>query len=130
MTKIFSGLLLILFLGSCYRSAPGNSFDMDLVITADSMVTLLADLHMADGIITALKDQKKSIDHLSTEYFEAVLQKHAIDRKIFEESMRYYAFHTEDLNEIYERVIINLSKKESLIHSEIKADTLSHDTLP
>ena len=130
MTKIFSGLLFIFFLGSCYPSAPEIPFDMKLVITADSMVTLLTDLHTADGIITLLKDQKKSIDHLSNEYFEAVLQKHMIDRKKFEESMRYYAFHTEDLNEIYERVIINLSKKESLIHSEIKADTASSDTLP
>jgi hypothetical protein len=28
--------------------------------------------------------------------------------------MRYYAFHTEELDEIYERVIIDLSKRESM----------------
>ena len=130
MTKILSGLLLILSLGSCYRSAPEASFNMSLVISADSMVTLLTDLHTADGIINLSKDKKKPIGHLSTDYFEAVLQKHRIDRAIFEESMRYYAFHTEELNEIYEQVIINLSKKESIVYPEKETDTASHSALP
>jgi hypothetical protein len=114
MRKILSSLFLILTLGSCYHIAPDPDFDMALVVPSDSMVSLLIDLHMVDGIITTLKDRKKPTLHLSNEYFEAVLQKHAIDTAKFEESMRYYAFHTEELNKIYDKVIINLSKKESM----------------
>jgi len=123
MKNILGWLCLLLSLGSCYRSAPDPSFNMTLVIPADSMVTLLTDLHTADGIVSTLKDKKKPVEQLSTEYFEAILKKHAIGRDVFEESMRYYAFHAEKLNEIYEQVIINLSKQESWFQpqQEIKA---------
>jgi hypothetical protein len=114
MRKILSSLFLIITLGSCYHTAPDPAFNMTLVIKQDSMVTLLTDLHLADGIIATLKDRKKPTEHLSNEYFDAVLQKHAIDSARFEESMRYYAFHTEELDDIYDRVIVNLSKEESM----------------
>ena len=89
---------------------------MDLVLPSDSMITLLTDLHMAEGIVNALKSKEQPAGHLSTEYFEAVLRRHTISREAFEESMRYYAFHTEELDKIYEKVITDLSKKESLAH--------------
>ena len=115
MKKIFGAFLLLISLGSCYRTATDPAFEMQLVLPADSMVSLLTDIHLVDGIITDLKAKKTSTTHLSSEYFEAILQKHNIDKAVFDESMRYYAFHTEELNEIYEEVIINLSKRESLI---------------
>jgi len=130
MKKFLSGLIFIFYLGSCYHSSQETSFKMDLVIPADSMVSLLCDLHMVDGIIANLKDKKTPVGHLSNEYFEAVLKKHLIDRETFEESMRYYAFHTEKLDEIYEQVIINLSKMESMINSKKEADSLLHEALP
>jgi hypothetical protein len=115
MTKILTGLLFIFALGSCYHTTPDPSFDMSLVIPADSMVTLLTDLHLADGVINTIKVKEKSIGHLSNEYFSAVLDKHKIGRDTFDESLRYYAYHTEELNKIYEKVIVNLSKIESIV---------------
>jgi len=49
-----------------------------------------------------------------------VLVKHGIDRETFEESIRYYAFHAEQFNEIYEKVINELGKKESLYRQQIE----------
>lgn len=115
MTKILTGLLFILALGSCYHTTPDPSFNMTMVIPADSMVTLLTDLHLADGVITTIKVKEKSIENLSNEYFSAVLDKHKIGRDTFEESLHYYAYHTEELNKIYEKVIVNLSKIESMV---------------
>ena len=114
MKKVLSGLLFIVYLASCYRSEPEPEFKMKLVLPADSMVSLLSDLHTIDGIINLYKDKKKPVEHLSNEYFEFILRNHAINKDIFEESMRYYAFHTEELDEIYEQVIIDLSKRESM----------------
>ena len=125
MTKILSWLILMLSLASCYHSSPETSFNMKLVLPADSMVTILSDLHTVEGIFNVLKDNKQPVGHLANEYFEAVLKNHAIDKEIFQESMRYYAFHTEELDKIYERVIINLSMKESMINTVIEPDSLS-----
>jgi hypothetical protein len=118
MVKILSGFVIILALVSCYHAAPDPAFKTGLIIPADSMVTLLTDLHLADGVINTIKLQDKSLKHLSTEYFSAILEKHRIGRDTFDESMRYYAYHTEELNEIYEKVIVNLSKIESISSSK------------
>jgi hypothetical protein len=114
MVKILSGLFIIFILGSCYHSVKEPYFNKDLVIPADSMVTLLTDLHLADGVITTVKLKDKSLEHLSSEYFSVILEKHKIGRDTFNESIRYYAYHTEELSKIYEKVIVNLSKIESL----------------
>jgi hypothetical protein len=118
MIKILSRLLFIFALCSCYHTTRDPSFNMALVIPADSMVTLLTDLHLADGVINTIKVKEKSIEHLSNEYFSTVLDKHKIGRDTFEESLRYYAYHTEELSKIYEKVIVNLSKIESMVPSK------------
>ena len=117
MVKILSGLIIILALGSCYHIVPDPAFNKNLVMPADSMVTLLTELHLADGVVTTIKLKDKSLAHLSTEYFSVILEKHKLGRDTFEESLRYYAYHTEELNKIYEKVIINLSKIESMATS-------------
>lgn len=114
MVKILSGLLIILALVSCYHTPPDPEFKMDLVIPADSMVSLLTDMHIADGAINTVRLKNQSIKSFSTNYFSQILEKHRIGRDTFEESMRYYAYHTEELNKIYEKVIVNLSKIESV----------------
>jgi hypothetical protein len=119
MIKILSRLLIVLALCSCYHTAPDPSFNKNLIIPADSMVTLLTDLHLADGVVTTIKlKDKTSLGHLSTEYFAVIMKKHKIGKDTFEESLRYYAYHTEEMNKIYEKVIVNLSKTESMATSK------------
>ena len=122
MKKLISALILVSCLASCYHSEPEAGFDMSKVIQSDSMVSLLTDMHIADGIISTRKDKSIPVGHLSGEYFEVILKKHQIDREIFEESMRYYAYHTEEFSVIYEKVIINLSLKESAVSSTKEPD--------
>jgi hypothetical protein len=122
MKKVPGLFIILLILASCYHSAPDPDFNMDLVIQADSMVSLLTDIHLAEGIISSLKSKHQPVGHLSSEYFEVVLKRHSISREAFEESLQYYAFHTEELDEIYEKVITELSKRESLYRQEVTAE--------
>jgi hypothetical protein len=122
MKKIFCSILSFIFLAACYHSAPEPTFNMALVLPADSMESLLTDIHIADGIVSVLKNKQQPAGKLSSEYFNAILDNHALSREAFEESMRYYAYHTEELDKIYEQVITDLSKKESLVHQV--SDTL------
>jgi hypothetical protein len=115
MARILTGLLFLIALGSCYHTAKEPSFNMTMVIPADSMVSLLTDIHLADGVINTIKIKDKPIEHLSNEYFSVVMDKHKIGRDTFEESLRYYAYHVEELDKIYEKVIVNLSKIESMV---------------
>jgi hypothetical protein len=126
MKKLVSAIFLVFILASCYQTKPDPEFNMDKVISADSMVSLLTDIHIADGIISTRKDKSIPVGHLAGEYFEVILKKHRIDKETFEESMRYYAYHTEVFSGIYEKVITNLSLKESIIPSGPEAK----DTIP
>jgi hypothetical protein len=121
--KLINRLLILMFLTSCYGTATGPDFNMNLVEPADSMVTLLTDLHLADGEVSVLKNKEHTAGQLSSEYFEAILKKHDLTREEFEESMRYYSFHTEELDKIYEEIITNLSLKESIARTPKDADT-------
>jgi hypothetical protein len=120
--KLFSRLLLLILLASCYGSAPEPKFNTALVLPADSMVSLLTDFHLAEGEVNVLKNKEHPAGHLSSEYFDAILKKHSLSREEFEESMRYYAFHTEELDKIYEKIITDLSKKESLARPSKEAE--------
>lgn len=115
MGRIITGFILLVSLGSCYQNIRPPDFDMSLVIPADSMVSLLTDLHMADAMVNI--EQKKSLpaENLAGEYFHTVLQKHQVSYPSFEESMRYYVYHAETFNAMYEEVIVNLSKLESQV---------------
>jgi len=123
MSNLFIGLILVFGLASCYQTAPDKEFDMSKVLPPDSMVSLLTDLHLADGIISTLKDKKVSVENMASEYFVVILEKHKIDKTIFEESMRYYAYHTEKFDEIYEKVVTNLGIRESIINVAKGEDT-------
>lgn len=125
MRKLFLSLFLAIALTACYQVSPGPDFDMAKVITPDSMISLLTDMHMVDGIISSRKDKKIPTGHLAGEYFDVILKKHNIDRQIFEESMRYYAYHTEEFNDIYEKVITNLSLIESSTIRPKEPDSLA-----
>jgi len=120
MKKFSTALLGILILVSCYRTAPEPAFDMSRVLPADSMVSLLVDVHLAEGALNVGINNKPPVEKLSSRYFEEVLVKHSIDRKTFEESIRYYSFHAEQFNEIYEKVITELGKKESMYRQQIE----------
>jgi hypothetical protein len=117
MRKLFYLLFLITGLASCYQTTSEPEFDMALVLPPDSMVFLLADLHMADAYVESIKDKKISKEHMASEYFNIILDGHRIDRQTFDESMRYYSYHTEEMDDIYEKVIVELSKRESKLIS-------------
>jgi hypothetical protein len=114
MKKAISVILLSFLLASCYHPAPKPQFNMKLVIRPDSMEVLLVDMHIAEGMVSVLKNKEQTSGVLSSEYFDAILKKHNLNRESFEESVKYYAYHTEKMDDIYEKVITDLSKLESL----------------
>lgn len=125
MKKASGIILFLILLASCYHPEPKPSFNMKLVIRPDSMEVLLVDMHVAEGMVSVLKNKELPAGKLSTEYFDAILTKHDISRESFEESMRYYAYHTEQMDKIYEQVITDLSKLESL--SKPSTETMKPD---
>ena len=78
------------------------------VLSSSKMVNVISDLHFADAMGMGLF--QKNLD--SAEIYNWVFEKNAVTRAEFDSSMIYYANHSDKFNEIYEKVLSNLQKKQ------------------
>lgn len=122
-----NSLLLFLFLSfilcSCYQESIDNmNIDESRVIPPEKMEPLLTDLFLVEGAVSYMADKGTPIDGYSKKYFEEVLEKHDVTRKEFEESIKYYTYHIQKLDKIFENVIVNLSKLETEVLTEIEEE--------
>jgi hypothetical protein len=88
---------------------------------------VLTDIHLIEGVTGTLKEKDSVLAVIASEAYSIVLEKHKLDRKTFEENIRYYSYYAEKLDEIYEKVINNLGKLESEI--TVKKEESSEDTV-
>lgn len=116
MGKTLYWTIIIIFLVSCYRRAPGPVFDDSVILSPDSMVSLLKDVHLVEGTISSSQQKDSVLEVISSEEFNLILSKYGLDRRSFEENIRYYSYRTEELDQIYEKVIIDLGQLESKIN--------------
>lgn len=97
------------------------------VLSPDSMAIILTDIHLVEG---AKVGENMLGDSLrAPHYFREIYDKYGITENYFEKSFDHYTALPEAMNQIYEKVIENLSKlemsppRESLI--EEKQDTVN-----
>jgi hypothetical protein len=114
MFKKIIPLIILFFLASCYREAPDKqvNFDMSKVIPQEKMVEVMTDMHLLEGAVLQ-KQRQNAVSYKASPYYNIILEKHQITGEQFEESVRYYTYHTGMMDKIFEEVIVNLSKKES-----------------
>lgn len=115
--KVIRNILLLALLTSCYHKQQESSFNPDLVMPPDKMVAVLVDIHLVDGALGTKQRQGADMKELSGPYLDFVLEKHQITREMLDESTRYYAYHMEEYSGIYEKVLDELGKIQSLERS-------------
>lgn len=117
-------------MGSCYQKQKEQEYDMSLVLSPQRMTSLLTDMQLMDAALS-MRQRKGIIPEKSaTPYFDYLLESHQVTREEFEESMRYYAYHIDELHAIYEQVIVDISKmeielKEVKDSTRVETDTIS-----
>jgi len=120
---LFRLLFLPFVLFSCYEeSADHMNIDEARVISPEKMESLLTDLFLVEGAVSYMADKGTPIDGYSKKYFEEVLEKHNVTRPEFEESIKYYTYHIEKLDKLFENVIVNLSELETKVIIEVEEE--------
>lgn len=94
------------------------TFDMTKVIPKEKMIKVITDLQIVDGAVATQAKGESQQSKYAQVYLDYVLKENNITKEELDESIRYYAYHIEELDKIYEQVIINLSKTESEIKKE------------
>ena len=106
-------LIALLTLVGC--SHMGNGGRPADVIAPDSMVQIMADIHIAD----AVADQKFGTDKPNRGFTNAmytrIYELHHITAAQYKASFTYYETHPAAMDKVYEQVITEISKRAALM---------------
>tara|TARA_B100000767_G_scaffold78886_1_gene75560 strand:- start:966 stop:1310 length:345 start_codon:yes stop_codon:yes gene_type:complete len=111
-------ILFALFILSLFSCSENNSQLMSVdVIDKTSFVRILEEVHLieAEYQLTKINKKEKSANKLINDYTK-LYSKFEITELQFENTMNYYSNHSEELEGIYEEVLINLKKRKSVLN--------------
>jgi len=86
------------------------------VLSRQQMVPILADVHIAQAA-TGTYNTADSVRYSMNEFLPFILKIHHTTKAQYDSSISYYTSHPDMMEEIYDSVIIELSKKQG----EVKA---------
>ncbi len=116
------GLVWLLAAASC---APKQKDISDLkvpenIIPPDSMVVLIADLQLAESALREFKRLGRESKERNVAMIENIFEKHHTTPERFDASKKYYDQHLELYQQIYEQVIVLLTRRQTEILNEDK----------
>ena len=86
----------------------------DDVLPPDSMVSILVDFHLVEGVLVYKQQHKEPTEQLSADLYAMILKKHNIDRETFSHALTFYSEHPRVYMKIYNQVL----EKLSMLHGE------------
>ena len=114
--KIYLALVILIFcLISCNEKKPEGG-----VLSEDKMVSVFVDIHLTEGIASAMPIPYDSSQTLYKLMEMDVFLKHDVSDSVFNESLRYYLQYPDQMDQIYARVIDSLVVRETKPVSEEK----------
>ena len=96
---------------ACNSSAPEVIIPPE-VMSKDSMVSILVDVHLLEATID-LGIMQGAIDPKQADKYYPVFKKHNITRQQYDKNLLFYSSHPELLDQIYDKVIAGLSRKQA-----------------
>lgn len=113
-------LALVMGLMACKQevSVKGSEY-----LTQESLVEVLVDIHMADGITNDRKFYRRYEDVDSVDLLGPILEKHEVSRQMFDTTMHAYTRHPELLDQVYNEVLMKLNMMLDELDEEKKEET-------
>lgn len=111
--KVLIGLVFIMLfvISSCSKSAVKIP---DGIISKDSMVFIMMDIHIAESGIKSLPPD--SVNDYTKTFYEFIFKKHHITEQQFRNSLGFYTYNPELMQEIYTKMTEEMSKKEAEVY--------------
>lgn len=83
------------------------------ILPPDSMVGIFVDFQLAESAIQMKQMQRKDPTMYTGFYYSMILKKHKINRPALDKNLKFYSRHPKLLREIYDKVVSELSTKQS-----------------
>jgi len=116
--QYYFALFLIVILFSC--KPENQQLKPDKLIPHEKMIPLLVDIHIADAVLTKGHYKVKADTSRKLSLYNSIFLKYKITRKQFDESIAYYTGNPLEMEDIYDKVLEEFSKKESEVDKELK----------
>ena len=110
-------LIIVIILFSSCNSNNENKIP-DGIIPESKMITIITDLHLTDATLNIKHISKRSNNKEIAKYYKSVLKKYGYSRLQFNKSIEYHSDEPEKLDEIYDKVLEELSKKQEMVKKE------------
>ena len=98
---------------SCYRENQPKVDRPEQLLSEKEMIAVLTDIYVAESAISYHRMNKTLTDEISTRYYQQVFDNYQITHRILKENLRYYNATPEEMENIMEEVLANLSKLQS-----------------
>lgn len=109
MPRVLLLAITIIFFAGCAGVEPEIP---EGIVARDSMVTLLAEVHIAEA--TLIRSGSKGLDiNIKSAYLQEVLTNAGVDTTRFLQSFDFYSTQPEMFAEMYEEVVVEISKRQS-----------------
>ncbi|CAN5435719.1 hypothetical protein BH11BAC1_BH11BAC1_03140 [soil metagenome] len=106
--------VLSVFIFSCSKSKPEIPKG---ILTQNEMIPVLVDIHIAQAA-TGLFNSGDTSKYTMNDYIPYILSIHHIEKAVYDSSVDFYTQHPEIMQEMYDDVIDELSKKQGEVSSK------------
>jgi hypothetical protein len=87
------------------------------IIPRDSMIRIMADIHLADAVlINAVNHRKIQVNQIPA-YYSDLLQRYNISKTRFDVSLRFYSDDLEKFDKMYEEILSLLNKRQAEVEA-------------
>lgn len=104
--KWLAAILLFLAIAGCKSTPEG-------VLEEEKMVAVFTDIHIAEGRLKVVSIFTDSAKKMAPVLYDQVYRNHQITPEQFQKSYDYYTSDPKKLDAILDKVIVELSKRES-----------------
>lgn len=115
--KYWGGFIVLLLIG-----CSGNS-----IIPPKDMVLILKQIYITDGVVSISESSLGYKDSIA--YYEPILKMYGYTSAEFDSSIKYYSQRTDELDEIFDKVILELSKQQEVSEKDSLNVNVSLDSL-
>ena len=111
MYRLFIILCLFIFFGCQTEKKPPKKY----FLTRDQIIPVLVDMHLVFAIQTTPEFHELTRLYDSIDLHSDIFKKHNIEKAAFDSTMSFYSKNPEYLIDIYDEVIMRLSKLQDSI---------------
>ncbi len=113
----FTGISLFVFISMCSSCGRKETEIPKGVLTKQELVVVLTDIHLAQAVV-GMNRFNDSIRYDLNEYANSIFKVHHITKAQYDSSLSFYTAHPDLLDEVYQEVINELSKKQSEVSAK------------